>query len=163
MVDPLRSVDALITIPGGPSLVVEVDGAHHCIAYLGPRGPLNFNATNSWTDGSTQLRDWTLKKLGYQVASVMFYDVSPKALKNSADPSQQPHSSVVQTVARIVRSGMQASMQQHSTEFPQASRSDSREGIPAEFTSSAGMHSSSSSMSASDAENVASAQASITP
>lgn len=120
-VDPSRSVDVLITIPGCPSIAVEVDGAHHCIAYLGPHGPLNFSATNSWPDGSTQLRDWMLQKLGYRVANVMFYDVSPKALKHAADQAQQPHNSVVQTVARIVRAGMKVDAQQKGSSSDDAS------------------------------------------
>lgn len=113
-------MDALITMPGCPSLAVEVDGVHHCIAYLGPNGPLNFGASNSWPDGATQLRDWTLRKMGYRVANVMFHDVSPKALKHPTDQAQQPHNSVVQTVARIVRSGMEADAQQlrHTTVAP---------------------------------------------
>jgi hypothetical protein len=107
LVDISRSVDALITIPGCPSVAVEVDGAHHFIAHLAPHGPFNFNSGNSWPDGGTQLRDWMLQKLGYRVASVKFYEVSPKALRNSAEQRQQPHSSIVHVVARIVRSAMQ--------------------------------------------------------
>ena len=115
-VDPLRVVDALVTVPGCPPVAVEVDGVHHCIAYLGPNGPLNFTAANSWPDGATQLRDWTLKRLGYRVANVMFYDVSPKALKQATDQAQQPHNSIVQAVARIVRSEMSADAQQPNNE-----------------------------------------------
>lgn len=120
-VDPLRTVDALITIPGCPSIVVEVDGPHHCVAYLGPHGPLNFNSSNSWPDGTTQLRNWMLQKLGHKVATVMYYDVSPKTLRLLA-PSQQPHNSIVQAVARTLRSAMGVESQGKSSNNPRTQR-----------------------------------------
>jgi hypothetical protein len=87
--DGSRTVDALVTWPGG-QLVIEVDGPTHFMSSRGSScGP---------PTASTQLRDYTLRQWGLQVLSVPVVDLQMRGMRLSAF---QP-----QLEARLRRAGV---------------------------------------------------------
>jgi len=108
-----RYVDIMVTVPGAPGkparrIAVEVDGPHHFTAALQPDGPASFGRNNTWPDGPTQLRNWSLRRLGLEVVDIRYYEASWKNARFAAESkfagsASRPSPAMMQLVARKMR------------------------------------------------------------
>jgi hypothetical protein len=73
-VHPMRVCDIVVSTPHC-KVAIEVDGPPHFNAPLSIVDRNEYTHTNTSIDGPTQLRNWTLHKLGYEVVSVPFFVV----------------------------------------------------------------------------------------
>lgn len=108
-----RYVDVMVTVPasgGKPArrIAVEVDGPHHFTAALQPDGPASFGRNNTWPDGPTQLRNWSLRRLGLEVVDIRYYETNWKSARFAAESkyagnASRPSPAMMQLVARKMR------------------------------------------------------------
>eukprot|EP00892_Ulva_mutabilis_P008735 jgi/Ulvmu1/6233/UM028_0091.1 len=108
-----RYVDILVTVPATAHkpqrrIAVEVDGPHHFTAALQPDGPAAFARNNTWPDGPTQLRNWSLQRLDLEVVDIRYYETSHKSARFAAESkyagsASRPSPAMMQLVARKMR------------------------------------------------------------
>ena len=69
-----HQVDALLSAPHC-QVAIEADGPTHYNACIHAGPNVQLNAKDCTPNGSTQLRNWTLTKLGLRVVVVPYFDV----------------------------------------------------------------------------------------
>lgn len=89
-------------------IAVEVDGPHHFTAALQPDGPASFARNNTWPDGPTQLRNWSLQRLGLEVVDIRYYEANWRNARFAAESkyagtAARPSPAMMQLAARKMR------------------------------------------------------------
>jgi hypothetical protein len=103
-IDKLRKVDIVVSTPS-QKIAVEVDGPSHFIATLLPETLADFHRTNCWIDGSTQLRNWLLKKRGMDVVSINFYETAwRRTLGYTANSTKVPEKAIMNILSTKLKS-----------------------------------------------------------